>query len=52
MTSRILFLGTELEASRIEEPRLTKIFEEMNRREEKREENFLAPDLLDSKDDM
>lgn len=42
MTSKILFLGTEFEASRIKDERLDKIFDEMNYKEEKKEENFLS----------
>ena len=51
MTSRILFLGTEFEASRIKEQRLDRIFAEMNYVENKKEENFLDPKLIENPDD-
>lgn len=40
MTSKILFLGTEFESSRIKDTRLDKIFDEMNYKEEKKEELY------------
>ena len=45
-TSKILFLGTEFESSRIKDQRLDKIFEEMNYKEDTKEKVYLAPNLL------
>ncbi|EGR28085.1 hypothetical protein IMG5_183420 [Ichthyophthirius multifiliis] len=46
MTSQILFLGTEFEATRIKDPRLDKIFEELNYHEEVIEDKYLSKQLL------
>lgn len=69
-TSKVLFLGTEFEATRIKhvnnkfymdyfsifncniQERLDKIFEEMNFKEEIKEEKYLSKELLDQDNEL
>lgn len=48
----MLFLGTEFEATRINDERLDKIYEEMNYREETKEEKHLAKELLEQDNEL
>lgn len=52
MTSKILFLGTEFESTRIKDERFDKIFEEMNKKVDHKEEKYLSSNLLTTEDEL
>ncbi|KAL4491859.1 hypothetical protein ABPG72_006114 [Tetrahymena utriculariae] len=51
-TSKILFLGTEFESTRIKHEKLDKIFEDWNYKEEVVEQKKLSKDLLEQPDEL